>query len=121
MDTTDIGEYLAIGGTSPVIVGGPETVVNALLSWVEETGVDGFNLAPAVKFQDIKNFAEYVVPELQRRGLMRTAYEGTTLREHLFGQGHIRLPDDHPATQYRLNLVPLNDHLNQVVTEEFAS
>lgn len=117
----DIGEYLAIGGTSPVIVGGPETVANTLLSWVEETGVDGFNLAPAVKFQDIKNFAEYVVPELQRRGLMRTAYEGTTLREHLFGQGHIRLPDDHPATQYRLNPVSFNDHLNQGASEELAS
>jgi len=97
----DIAEYIGIGGTSPVIVGGPETVADELISWMEETGIDGFNVAHAVKYQDIKDFTDYVVPELQRRGAMRTGYEGSTLREHLFGAGQSRLADDHPGAAYR--------------------
>ncbi|MEQ8663928.1 MAG: hypothetical protein RLW62_24170, partial [Gammaproteobacteria bacterium] len=38
-----------------------------------------------------------VVPELQRRGRMRSAYEGETLREHYFGTGNRRLFPAHPA------------------------
>ena len=97
----DIAEYIGIGGTSPVIVGGPETVADELNSWIEETGVDGFNVSHAVKYQDIKDFTVFVVPELQRRGLMRTGYDGATLRENLFGAGRTRLADDHPGAVYR--------------------
>jgi FMN-dependent oxidoreductase (nitrilotriacetate monooxygenase family) len=97
----DIAEYIGIGGTSPVIVGGPETVAVELNSWIEETGVDGFNVSHAVKYQDIKDFTVFVVPELQRRGLMRTGYDGATLRENLFGAGRTRLADDHPGAVYR--------------------
>jgi len=67
----------------------------------DDTGISGFNLAHGVEFEDIKNFVEYAVPELQNRGLMRTAYEGDTLRESLFGQGMARLPEDHPDAAYR--------------------
>ncbi|CAM1653200.1 Luciferase-like domain [Bartonella apihabitans] len=97
----DIAEYVGIGGTAPVIVGGPQKVADELLSWVEDTGIDGFNLGHAIKYQDIKNFADYVVPELQRRGLMRTHYEGNTLRENVFGGGQKRLAEDHPGAKYR--------------------
>ncbi|QXI30574.1 LLM class flavin-dependent oxidoreductase [Pseudomonas vanderleydeniana] len=93
----DIAEYIGIGGTAPVIVGGPKKVADELVAWVEETGIDGFNLGHAVKFQDIKDFADLVVPELQRRGVMRRGYEGSTLRESLFGAGQSRLADDHPG------------------------
>lgn len=96
----DIAEYVGIGGTAPVIVGGPEKVADELLSWMEDTGIDGFNLGHAVKYQDVKNFADIVVPELQRRGLMRSAYDGSTLRENVFGVGQTRLATDHPGTQY---------------------
>lgn len=96
----DIAEYCGVGGTSPVIVGSPQTVADELTSWIEETGADGFNVAHAVKFQDIEDFARYVAPELQSRGLMRTAYDGSTLREGLFGAGQNRLPSDHPGAAY---------------------
>lgn len=96
-----IAEYIGIGGTSPVIVGGPETVAAELQSWIDETGIDGFNVAHAVKYQDIKDFTEFVVPELQRRGAMRTTPTGGTLREKLFDGGGARLPDDHPGAKYR--------------------
>ncbi|MBT2515685.1 LLM class flavin-dependent oxidoreductase [Arthrobacter sp. ISL-30] len=97
----DIAEYIGIGGTSPVIVGGPETVADELAAWMEETGIDGFNVSHAVKYRDIKDFVDFVVPELQNRGLMRTEYEGSTLRENLFGAGQARLAEDHPGTSYR--------------------
>lgn len=97
----DIAEYIGVGGTGPVIVGGPEKVADELASWVEATGIDGFNLGYGVKYQDIKNFIDFVVPELQRRGLMRNQYDGTTLRENLFGAGQARLAEDHPGTTHR--------------------
>lgn len=98
----DIAEYIGIGGTSPVIVGGPETCADELESWINETGIDGFNIAHAVKYQDIADFAEFVAPELQRRGVMRSAPTGGTLRENLFGAGQTRLADNHPGAAYRV-------------------
>jgi len=96
-----IAQYLGVGGTGPVIVGGPAKVAEELQSWVQDTGVSGFNLAHGVEFEDIKNVVNYAVPELQNRGLMRSSYDGETLRENLFGKGCARLPDDHPGAAYR--------------------
>lgn len=93
----DIAEYIGIGGTSPTLVGGPESIADQLASWVEDTGIDGFNLGYGVKYQDLKNFADYAVPVLQKRGLMRTQYDGSTLRENIFGAGQARLAADHPG------------------------
>ncbi|MFI2566277.1 LLM class flavin-dependent oxidoreductase [Paenarthrobacter sp. NPDC018779] len=100
----DIADYNGIGGTSPVIVGGPETVAAELQSWIDETGADGFNIAHAVKFHDVEDFVRYVVPELQSRGLMRTSYDGDTLRETLFGAGQSKLASDHPGAAYHHSL-----------------
>ncbi len=63
----------------------------------DETGVAGFNFAHAVQYQDIADFIELVVPELQRRGTMWSEYEGSTFREKLYGPGAVRLRDDHPG------------------------
>lgn len=97
-----IAEYIGIGGTSPVIVGGPETCANELESWMDETGINGFNITHAIKYQDIKDFTEFVVPELQKRGAMRAEPVEGTLRENLFGSGNAHLPADHPGSTYRL-------------------
>jgi FMN-dependent oxidoreductase (nitrilotriacetate monooxygenase family) len=102
----DIAQQNGIGGTSPVIVGGPETVADELVCWMEETGISGFNVAHAAKFADIEDFARFVVPELQRRGVMRTSYDGTTLRENLFGAGNQQLFADHPGASYRRDSLP---------------
>ncbi|BAH51625.1 LLM class flavin-dependent oxidoreductase [Rhodococcus opacus] len=93
----DIAEFVGIGGTGPTIVGSPTTVADELTRWMDETGIAGYNLANAVKYQDIADFIELVVPELQRRGTMWTEYEGSTLREKLYGKGAVRLRDDHPG------------------------
>ncbi len=96
-----IGAHAAIGGRSPVIVGSPTEVADALQSWVAETDVDGFNLAYVVTPGTFVDFVDLVVPELQRRGAFKTDYAPGTLREKLTGPGHARLPDTHPAARVR--------------------
>ena len=51
--------------------------------WFTIGAADGFNVLPPFFPNSLDEFVALVVPELQRRGLYRTAYEGTTLRENL--------------------------------------
>jgi hypothetical protein len=84
-----------------VILGStPTQIADELERWVEEEGVDGFNLVPIIQPGSFVEFVGLVVPELQRRGRMRTTYEGTTLREHFFGAGQARLVSNHVGRQY---------------------
>ncbi|HXZ01561.1 MAG TPA: LLM class flavin-dependent oxidoreductase [Stellaceae bacterium] len=99
----ELAEHVAIGGRGPVLVGAPGEVADALIDWVETTGIDGFNLAYAVMPETFSDFVDLVVPELQRRGVYKRDYRPGTLREKLFG-GEPRLPKTHPAAAYRPNL-----------------
>ena len=65
------------------IVGTPETIVDTLQEWFENEAADGFNILPPWLPTGLDDFVDLVIPELQRRGLFRTAYEGKTLRENL--------------------------------------
>ena len=65
------------------IVGAPETVADRLQEIFESGVCDGFVLTPTMFPGMFEQFCRAVVPELQRRGLFRTAYEGRTLRENL--------------------------------------
>lgn len=96
----ELAEWGGIGGMGPVIVGSPSTVADELQHWVEETGVDGFNLAYAVTPETFENIVGYLVPELQKRGVYPTEYRPGTLREKLFGRG-ARLEAPHPGARYR--------------------
>ena len=62
--------------------GTPEQVADTIEYWGAHGAADGFNVMPAVLPSGFELFAEHVVPLLQRRGLFRNEYEGTTLREH---------------------------------------
>jgi FMN-dependent oxidoreductase (nitrilotriacetate monooxygenase family) len=62
--------------------GTPEQVADSIEEWCKNGAADGFNIMPAVLPSGLDLFAEHVVPLLQRCGLYRTDYEGTTLREH---------------------------------------
>jgi alkanesulfonate monooxygenase len=66
-----------------VVKGSPQQVADQLEHWFVNRGADGFNLLPPIVPGAINDFVDLVVPELQRRGLFRTEYEGTTLRENL--------------------------------------
>ncbi|MFB9279827.1 LLM class flavin-dependent oxidoreductase [Cohnella cellulosilytica] len=81
--------------------GTPKDIVDYMQEQVEETGLDGFNLAHLITPGSLREFVDLVVPELQSRGLYKRDYEPGTLREKLFGPGRRRLPDNHPAARYR--------------------
>ncbi|WP_285019904.1 LLM class flavin-dependent oxidoreductase [Novosphingobium sp. fls2-241-R2A-195] len=65
------------------VIGTVKDVTDELQHWFEGGACDGFNIMPAVNPVSFEEFIERVVPELQRRGLFRTEYEGRTLRENL--------------------------------------
>jgi FMN-dependent oxidoreductase (nitrilotriacetate monooxygenase family) len=96
----EIARHAAIGGRSPVVIGSAEEVAEDLRTWVEETDVDGFNLAYALTPGTFSDIADLVVPELQTRGLYKHDYAPGTFREKLFGRGP-RLPHNHPAAAVR--------------------
>jgi FMN-dependent oxidoreductase (nitrilotriacetate monooxygenase family) len=100
----EIARHAAIGGRGPVVVGAPAEVADELIAWVEETDIDGFNLAYAVTPESFADFVDLVVPELQRRGRYKRDYEPGTLREKLYGAGRARLGADHPAARFRAAL-----------------
>ena len=96
----DVAERLAFGGASSVVVGSPSTVADELQSWVEETGLDGFNLTYTVTPESIVDFIALVVPALQDRGAYKTDYSPGTLREKLFG-GSAGLKASHFGASFR--------------------
>lgn len=66
-----------------VVRGTPEHVADVMEDWFRRAACDGFNVMPPYLPGALDDFVEMVIPELQRRGLFRTEYEGRTLRENL--------------------------------------
>ena len=63
--------------------GTPTTIADTMQEWMERGAADGFMMIFPSMPGGLKDFVHQVVPELQRRGLMRTEYEGFQLRDHL--------------------------------------
>ena len=97
-----MADWVGIGGFGPLTVGSAQTVADELQSWVEETDVDGFNLAYAVTHETFTDVVELLIPELQKRGVYKQEYSQGTLREKLFG-GSARLQTPHPGAGYRIH------------------
>ena len=76
-------EFVASARGHWTLIGTPEQIVDQLQLWFENEAADGFNVLPPSTPAGLDDFVEFIVPELQRRGLFRTAYEGKTLRENL--------------------------------------
>jgi len=74
-----------------VICGTPTKIADILEEWFVERAADGYNVLPAHFPGAFADFVDLVVPELQRRGLFRHDYEGTTLRDH-FGLARVPAP-----------------------------
>ena len=68
---------------SPVVKGDAKQVADILEDWYRAKACDGFMVSIPVMPRGLRDFVDLVVPELQRRGLFRKEYEGTTLREHM--------------------------------------
>lgn len=94
-----LGE-LALGGRYSVLAGDAVSIADALQAWIEEGEVDGFNLSRIVMPESFSDFIDIVIPELQDRGLYKTAYAEGSLRCKLFGAGD-RLPARHAAHAFR--------------------
>jgi hypothetical protein len=90
---------MGLGSRTPPIVGSAEEVADELIAWVEETGVDGFNLSRVVTPETLEDFVDLVVPILQDRGVYKQQYARGPLRQKLFGR--VRLPETHPAAAHR--------------------
>jgi alkanesulfonate monooxygenase SsuD/methylene tetrahydromethanopterin reductase-like flavin-dependent oxidoreductase (luciferase family) len=72
------------------VVTGSAAALADVLEELSELGYDGARLRPGSSLEDLPRITSDLVPELQRRGLFRTAYESSTLR------GHLGLPEDVP-------------------------
>ena len=92
-------EQMVLGSRQAPMVGSAEQIADKLAAWMDEAGVDGFNLSRTVVPECFDDIIELVIPILQERGLYKTAYSDGTLREKLFGTP--RLADRHVAAKYR--------------------
>ena len=69
------------GGRGHVeVFGTPMQIADILEEWFRNGAADGFNMMSPILPGDLSEFVDLVIPELQRRGLFRTSYEGRTLR-----------------------------------------
>ncbi len=82
LSVVDTARYFAEGSYKKM-VGAPATIADTMQEWLEADACDGFLAVPTYYPTGVEDFTHRVVPELQRRGLFRTEYEGKTLRENL--------------------------------------
>jgi alkanesulfonate monooxygenase len=76
-------ERCSIGLGHRPLVGTTQSIADDLQAWVEAEATDGFAVIQPLLLDGLKDFSSHVVPELVRRGLFRSEYEGKTLRENL--------------------------------------
>ena len=78
-----LGRSIAGGRGHHSLIGTPTQIADELQAWFEGGAADGFNVLVPHLPGGLEDVANHVVPELQRRGLFRREYSGSTLREHL--------------------------------------
>jgi FMN-dependent oxidoreductase (nitrilotriacetate monooxygenase family) len=93
--------YLAGARGHFVTAGTPEQIADLIADWFRDGAADGFNVMPPILPAQLDAFAAEVIPILQRRGLFRTDYAGSTLREH-YGLGSPPSVFDDPDWQPQL-------------------
>jgi alkanesulfonate monooxygenase len=94
--------YLSIAGGNGhrTVIGTPADIVDAMEDWFHNGGADGFNILPTWLPGGLGEVVDMVIPEMQRRGLYRTAYEGKTLRENL----GLAYPEHHAVAAKRAGI-----------------
>jgi len=71
------------GYAGHAIMGTAQTIADEMEAWLEGEACDGFTVMFPYLPMGLEDFVNKVVPELQRRGILRREYEGKTLRENL--------------------------------------
>ncbi|CAN7476765.1 LLM class flavin-dependent oxidoreductase [Neorhizobium sp. LjRoot104] len=92
-------EQMVLGSRQAPMIGSAEQIADSLVAWMDEAGVDGFNLSRTVVPECFDDIIELVIPILQERGLYKTGYREGAFREKLFGTP--RLPGRHIGARYR--------------------
>jgi FMN-dependent oxidoreductase (nitrilotriacetate monooxygenase family) len=82
------------------LVGTPEQIADELTEW-RKAGMGGINMAAQVLPGTDADFVDYIVPELQHRGLVQREYRPGTLREKVFPGRSRLLNERHPSSHYR--------------------
>jgi len=90
------GDGIALTSGHRLVLGTPEEVADQLEDWFVNEGCDDYNVAPPYLPGGFDDFVNLVVPELQKRGLVRREYDGSTLRDHL----GLPRPQSHRAAQH---------------------
>ena len=83
--------------------GTPQQVADTIESWLDDRGIDGFNLRQYHSFETAQDFARLIAPELRRRGRLAPLGEESpqrSLRDRIFNDGD-RLPSRHHAASFR--------------------
>jgi FMN-dependent oxidoreductase (nitrilotriacetate monooxygenase family) len=78
-----LGKRFGASRSHRILAGTPQQIADSMEEWFEKLGCDGFNIMPPYLPGGLDEFVEMVVPELQKRGLFRDEYSGSTLRDHL--------------------------------------
>ncbi|WP_428375120.1 LLM class flavin-dependent oxidoreductase [Lichenicoccus sp.] len=94
LSLVELGRWIAACMGHLTLIGTPASIVDEMERYIDEGGSDGFALMPHYLPGNLDDFVALVVPELQRRGRLRTDYTGTTLRDTL---GLPRPPNRHAA------------------------
>ena len=98
MTLRQIARHTAAGTGHRVMVGTAEYMADEMEKWLKEEAADGFNVVCNHYPKPFEDFCRQVVPLLQRRGVFRTEYEGTTLRENL----GLKIPENRYTKAARL-------------------
>lgn len=83
LSLAELGQRYGAGRTTLGFTGTPGAVADRMQEWQDAGACDGFMLQIPYFPGGLENVVRLLVPELQRRGLFRTEYTGTTLRDHL--------------------------------------
>jgi FMN-dependent oxidoreductase (nitrilotriacetate monooxygenase family) len=83
MTLRELRDFVGVSMGHKLMCGTPEQIADEMEEWFRAGAADGFNLLPPYFPGAFDDFADHVVPLLQKRGLFRTDYTGHMLREHL--------------------------------------
>lgn len=94
----ELGDMLKLsGGGGAILVGTATEIVDQMEHWMNVADIDGFNVSNILIPDTFADFAEFVVPELRRRGLLKPQENAHTLREQMGTGNGPRLKETHPG------------------------
>ncbi|KAI8938321.1 hypothetical protein NX059_005973 [Plenodomus lindquistii] len=96
-----VRDFAASSTKAMTIVGTPAMVADRFQQFID-VGITGFNILSMTLTSSMEDFCKLVVPELKRRGMMRTEYPpGATMRERMFPGRGAYINERHPAFKFR--------------------